>query len=228
MKEIRRQITVGIADEQPIVASGITYLLQHQMPFPVEIRWMAHSGRTLMEQLRKNPVQLLITELKLSEIDGLDLIEQIKETYKQTRVLVLSQYKHQKFVKMAFASGVDGFVLKSSSPSDLIHGISQVIQGKVYMGQAVSLGPKRKSIQNGSSREKEFETTDRFRAQNDLTDREREILKKIGSGQTIKEIAADLFISDQTVSAHKRNMMRKFDVHSSRELIETSKRHNLL
>lgn len=228
MKEIRRQISIGIADEQPIVASGLTHLLESQMPFPVDIRWVVHSGRTLMEHLRKSPVQLLITELKLSEIDGLDLIEQIKETYKQTRVLVLSQYQQQKFVKMAFGAGVDGFVLKSSTPADLIEGISEVIQGNVFMGQDVSLGPKQKVSQNGSARKKEFETTDRFKAQNDLTDREREILKKIGSGQSVKEIAADLFISDQTVSAHKRNMMRKFDVHSSRELVEKSRRHNIL
>jgi DNA-binding NarL/FixJ family response regulator len=228
MKEIHHNLTIGIADEHPIVAAGLVQLLQKELTVPVKIAWVVQSGRSLMEQLRKHPVKLLISELKLSEIDGVDLIEQIKSTYKQTRILILSQYEQPKFVKMAFKSGVDGFVLKRSSPRDLMDGIRDVIQDKVYMGQDVHFGPKKSGAGQGSARTKEFENADRFKTQNNLTDREREILEKIAGGQTIKEIAADLFISDQTVAAHKRNMMRKFDVHSSRELIEKSREHNLL
>jgi len=228
MKEIRRQITLGIADEQGIVAHAVGHLLCASLPYQIDIRWVVQSGRSLMENLRKKPVQLLVTELKLAEIDGLDLITQIKETYSQTRILVLSQYEQQKFIKMAFADGADGFVLKNASPSELVKGVTEVLQGSVFMGQGVQLGPKRRSKKNGSARTGEFEKTDRFKAQNDLTDREREILEKIGAGQSVKEIAAELYISDQTVSAHKRNMMRKFDVHSSRELLEKSRRHNIL
>ncbi len=228
MKELHQSITIGIADEHPIMAAGLIHLLQAELDFSIRIQWVVASGRTLMEQLRKNPIRLLISELKLSEIDGVDLIEQIKSTYPQTRVLILSQYDQQKFVKMAFTSGVDGYVLKRSQPEDLIQGVREVIQGKVYMGQDVHFGPKRKKGGSESARKKEFENEDRFKAQNDLTDREREILGKIADGQTIQEIADELFISDQTVSAHKRNMMRKFDVHSSRELIEKSHQHKLL
>lgn len=228
MKELHQSITIGIADEHAIMAAGLIHLLRAELDLSIDIQWVVSSGRSLMEQLRKNPVQLLLSELKLAEIDGIDLIEQIKSTYPQTRILILSQYDQQKFVKMAFSSGVDGYVLKRSQAGDLIRAVGQVIQGEVYMGEGVQFGPKRKKRNEESARKKEFEKEDRFKSQNNLTDREREILTKLAGGQSVREIAQELFISDQTVSAHKRNMMRKFDVHSSRELVEKSRKHKLL
>jgi DNA-binding NarL/FixJ family response regulator len=228
MKELHQSTTIGIADEHAIMAAGLIHLLRAELDLSIDVQWIVSSGRSLMEQLRKNPVRLLISELKLAEIDGLDLIEQIKSTYPHTRILILSQYDQQKFVKMAFSSGVDGYVLKRSQPKNLIQAVRQVIQGEVYMGEDVHFGPKRKKTLEESARKKEFEKEDRFKTQNNLTDREREILIKLAEGQSVREIAQELFISDQTVSAHKRNMMRKFDVHSSRELVEKSRKHKLL
>lgn len=228
MKEINSQIAIGIADEQPIFASALSYFLEKKLPFAPNIRWTVHSGRRLMEKLRTNPVQVLITELKLREIDGIDVLEQIKDSYSSTRILVLSQYDQQKFVKMAFSKGVDGYVLKQSDESDLLAGITDIIQGNVYMGKGVNIGPKKKADNTKTNRENEFAEADRFRTQNELTDRELEILEKINSGLNVKQIAKELFISDQTVAAHKRNLMRKFSVHSRRELLEKSRKHKVL
>jgi len=181
-----------------------------------------------MEKLRTHPVEILITELKLREIDGVDVLEQIKDSYSSTRILVLSQYDQQKFVKMAFSKGVDGYVLKQSDEADLLAGITDIIQGNVYMGEGVNIGPKKKADTAKTHRENEFAEADRFRTQNEITDRELEILEKIDSGLSVKQIAKALFISDQTVAAHKRNLMRKFSVHSRRELLEKSRKHKVL
>jgi DNA-binding NarL/FixJ family response regulator len=228
MKKINSQIAVGIADEQPIFSSALSYFLEKKLPFASNICWTVHSGRRLMEKLRTHPVQLLITELKLREIDGVDVLEQIKDSYSSTRILVLSQYDQQKFVKMAFSKGVDGYVLKQSDEADLLAGITDIIQGNVYMGEGVNVGPKKKTDTAKTNRENEFAEADRFRTQNEITNRELEILEKIDSGLNIKQIAKALFISDQTVAAHKRNLMRKFSVHSRRELLEKSRKHKVL
>jgi two-component system response regulator NreC len=228
MKEINSQIALGIADEQPIFASALSYFLGKKLPFGSKIRWTVHSGRKLMEKLRTDPVQVLITELKLREIDGIDVLEQIKDSYPATSIIVLSQYDQQKFVKIAFSKGVDGYVSKQSDEDDLLSGITDIIQGNVYMGKGVNLGPKEMKSDAKTNREKEFIEADRFRTQNGLTERELEILEKIDSGLNVKQIAKELFISDQTVAAHKRNLMRKLSVHSSRELLEKTRDHKVL
>ncbi len=227
MQEIHHQISVGLADEYPIFSAAFEQFLVYKAPLDIDVKWVVHSGRKLMESLRRDPVQILITELRLSEIDGIDLLEQIKDSYRKTRIIVLTQYENKKYIKLAFSRGIDGYVLKSSSPQDIFQCFSKILQGENYMGENVSMGPKTTST-NGSPRGREFDQDDRFVVQSELTIREREILTQIKEGKTTKEIAAELFISDQTVSVHKRNMMRKFNVHNCGELLEKSRINNII
>ena len=227
MQEIHHQITVGLADEYPIFSAAFEQFLAHKAPFDIDVKWAVHSGRKLMESLRRDPVQILITELRLSEIDGIDLLEQIKDSYLNTRIIVLTQYENKKYIKLAFSRGTDGYVLKSSSPQDIFQCFSKILQGENYMGENVSMGPKI-NAPNGSPRSREFDQEDRFVVQSELTIREKEILSQIQDGKSNKQIAAELFISDQTVSVHKRNMMRKFNVHNCKELLEKSRVNNII
>jgi len=184
----------------------------------VESVSIAYNGKDLFPLLFKVHPDLLLLDLNLVDENGLELIARVKKDFPTTKIMVLTSYNDPRYVKEAFRNGVDGYMLKNADKADLIEGIREVLSGEIFFGDGVEL--PNVSIGNGQSKKSSFEADDRFVQKNNLTKREVEILGLIGEAMSNKEIAEQLFISDQTVSVHKKNLMRKLGVNSTASLVK--------
>ena len=222
-------VTIGLADEQRIFTEGLKLLiLSHQNgEVSSEVRWTVDNGDDLLKNLGEEPVDLLFMELCLPKKDGLDLIADIKDRFEDTRLCILSQYHESKFVKEAFKNGADGYLLKQNSCQEIYNAIPEILNGVPFMGDNVSIGPQN-GLSNGSPKRKLFQKEDSFLVKHSLTKRESEILEQIALAKNNKDIAKDLYISDQTVSVHRKNIMRKLNVSSTAGLIKVAMKHGLV
>jgi len=207
---------VVLVDDHLLFAEGMKSVLNSIEE--VETVSVAYNGRELFPLLFKTHPDLLLLDLNLVEENGLELIAKIKKEFSSTKIMVLTSYDDPKYVKQAFRNGVDGYMLKSAEKDDLVDGIKRILVGEIFFGKGVKL-PNTNSV-NGLGQKSAFETDDRFVQKNNLTKREVEILGLIGEALSNKEIAEQLFISDQTVSVHKKNLMRKLGVNSTASLVK--------
>jgi len=176
--------------------------------------------------LHKNlQTELAILDLNLSDQDGLELIPQIRRTFKDLKIIVLTSYGDFKFVGQALKTGADGYILKSNEPDDLILCIQKVMEGETFIAPGLHITPPNgKRITN--NRKSIYE--DRFVIKQKLTKREHEVLELITQAKNNKEIAKELFISDQTVGVHRKNIMRKLGVRNTINLIKFALENQLV
>lgn len=214
-----------MADIQTLFSEGIRGILKNNKHYDYVFSWSVTSGEELLTKVASENVELLIMDLCLYEIDGIDLIDQLKQKYPEMRILIFTQYAQSKFIKEAFLKGADGYLLKSDTSQNLFKAIETVLNGETFMGGGISIGPKNNLSLPGES--EKWASEDPFFLKHELTLREREILSEICDGKTNKEIASELFISDQTVCVHKKNIMKKFNVNSSQKLKLLAKSYNL-
>jgi DNA-binding NarL/FixJ family response regulator len=222
------KIRIGLADEQRIFTEGLKRLIKSiESDISCEVAWEVQNGEELLEKLAEEPVNLLFLELCLPKKDGLDLISDIKEDFEELRLCILSQYHDSKFVKQAFQNGADGYILKQNTVEEFSNAIPKIMNGVAYMGDNVSIGPQN-NLSNGSPKRELFQKEDSFLVKHSLTKRESEILAQIALAKNNKDIAKDLYISDQTVSVHRKNIMRKLNVSSTAGLIKVAMKHGLV
>lgn len=223
-----KMIKVGLADEHRLFLDGLELILREDEYYNYEIVGRAHSGPDLLEMVSVEPMDVLITDIRLPEKDGLDLLARLKELQEGISILVITMYDNTKYIKKAFQSGSQGYILKRYGKKGLFEAIHEILGGNNHMGEEVSIAPqenplkKENGIGNGWSRE------DTFILKHYLTERELEVLSHIALAKNNKEIAKDLYISDQTVSVHRKNIMRKLDVSNTAGLIKIAMDHQLV
>lgn len=211
-----------LADDQCIFVEGLKSVLQRSRNFRFDVLAEAFNGRDLIRMARKHPAELLILELNLPDKDGLDVIAQVRKERLPLKLLVLSRYDEPRIIKSAFKAGVDGYILKDKGVDELFFAIGEVMTGNTFLGEGVGLydHPNGSTINGRHSQRFAFE--DGFIKKHNLTKRETEILRLITEAMSNKEIAKELFISDQTVSVHRKNIMRKLGVSNTAALIKTA------
>lgn len=213
-----QQIRVILADDQQIFIEGLKNILENHNGRHINVVATTCSGQKMVELSKGSEAQLLIFELNLQDIDGLEALQKLK-AHKQLKKLVLSRYDDAKLIKSAFKAGADGYVLKNTDISELLYAISELVQGKSYLGDGVHLQAKNGySSKSGNGYRKIFK--DGFIKRHSLTKREMEILTLITQALSNKQIAEELYISDQTVSVHRKNIMRKLGVTNTAGLIK--------
>lgn len=223
------EIKTVIVDAHRMFAEGVMELLKDLEP--LELLMVAHfeKGQAVKSFIFNNTVDLIIMELSLPDIDGLKLIPELRAMDKDLKILILSSYSDSKFVKKALQSGADGYICKSNNSDDLREAITQILDEKTFLAEGLFITPpsnnsrKSESPFNGQSIYK-----DRFLIQKRLTKREQEILELIIQAKNNKEIAAQLYISDQTVGVHRKNIMRKLGVKNTVNLIKFAIEHQLV
>ena len=220
-----KSFNVLIADDQPLFVEGVQSVLSHpsNSKFAYQVRGVAKTGAQVSEFLRQNPMDLLVMDLSLSEPDGLAILPGVKKGFSNTRVLVMTLQDDPRLVKAAFRAGADGYMLKSGTKDEFFHAIEEVMDGNTFVGRGVALA----SFQNGHS-EKGVSPEKTFVRKYGLTRREIEIMRYIGQALNNKDIAEKLYISDQTVSVHRKNIMRKLHVNTTASLIKIAFEHNLV
>jgi DNA-binding NarL/FixJ family response regulator len=216
-----------IADNQKMFTEGIQAILTDMRFPPIKIVGVAYS----LEELNKMivmPIDLLIIELAIADTKGASFISELKKSQPGIRIIVLSNYGEAHFVRDAFIHGADGYVLKSNHSLELVQCIDQVLEGKTYLADGLRLTPEfdKQEKVGSSDRKKIYE--DRFLLKQKLTNREKQILSLIVQFKNNKTIAQELFISDQTVSAHRKRIMKKFGVNNTVNLIKFTIDHQLV
>ena len=219
-------IRVFVADENVLFVEGLKHLLNEVPNVDLDVVGSTHDGNEVLDAIKLYKPDLFITEVKLINRDGLDLIPAVRESYPDLHIMVISAFSHSKFVKNAFHGGTDGYVLKSNKKSDLFDGIAEVLAGNTYMGTDVRIAPNPRA--QSPDYQNNWELEDAFLLKNYLTKRELEILTQIALAKNNKQIAKELFISDQTVSVHRKNIMRKLNVSNTASLIKIALDHGLV
>lgn len=219
-----RFLNILVADDHPIFVEGLQAVLSNPGgKFGFHIQGVARTGVQAAQMLIESQADLLLMDLNLPETDSLKILPTFKKGSANTRVLVMTMYDDPRLVKAAFKAGADGYMLKSGSKDELFHAIDEVIQGHTYLGHGIALVDHHHG--NGADA---ISPDKRFARQYGLTRREMEVMRYIGQALNNKDIAAKLYISDQTVSVHRKNIMRKLGVNNTATLIKMAFENNLV
>jgi DNA-binding NarL/FixJ family response regulator len=206
---MKKQYRIVIAEDHTILREGLKSLLRADPDF--DIVGEAEDGRDAIRCVQTLSPDLVLMDLSMPRMNGLDALKEIKKQNPEAKIIVLTVHKTEEYVLTTLQAGADGYVLKDATHSELVMAIKNVLMGKRYLSPGIS----EKVIEGYLERRKEIKTSS---AWDTLTQREREILKLIAEGYKNKEIAGDLFISLKTVEKHRANLMRKLDLHNAAAL----------
>lgn len=209
------QISIFVADDHTLYVDALVIALQQYPDSPYRVLGTASNGEDLLKKLRVRQPDILLLDLNMPVMNGLEVIPLIKSEYPSLPVLVVTKYSDPKFVRECLqVHHVAGYMLKTSSFHELLQAIQEVLQGNLYMSKHLQLFPKEVVEEEVIS---VFD--ENFLARYNLTKRELEILGLIAKAKSNADIAVRLFISPQTVGAHRKNIMRKLNITSTAGLV---------
>ncbi|MEM6721423.1 MAG: response regulator transcription factor [Bacteroidota bacterium] len=202
-----KKLHLLLCDDHNLVSEGIAIMLQNENLYEIH---MVTSGKQALQHLQTNEVDVLILDISMPEMTGLDVLDALQEAEIPQNVLMLTMHEQVNYIKEAIAKGAKGYVLKSTSKTMLVEAIQKVAQGQNFYDPRLTTLLLNDS--QATSQKKQIEKVK-------LTPREIDILKLIAQNKKTKEIADMLFISVNTVQSHKKNLYSKLNIHSVSELV---------
>ncbi|RYU96496.1 response regulator [Emticicia agri] len=191
------KLKILIVDDHQILIDGIEAMLQDVDNFEVVGKLL--DGKIALSYLAHNPVDILLTDLYMPKMTGIELTQRVKKEFPEVKVLALSVSYDVSIVHDLMDAGISGFILKTIGRGELIEAINEVSKGNVYFSREVSNEILRSLANRNDSEEETYR----------LTDREIEILKLIAQEFSNADIAKQLYISERTVETHRKNIYRK-------------------
>jgi len=211
-------VRILLVDDHPIVRQGLRTLLQAEAEFAVVGE--ASSGIEALGLIEHLKPDVLVVDLMMPGVTGLEVVQQTRKSSPLTRVIVLSMHSDEGYVLQALKCGAMGYVLKEANPCDLILAVREVVAGRRFLSAPLSERAIEVYIRRGQEAgEDPYEL---------LTKREREVLQLAAQGLTNNGIAAALFISPRTVEIHRANMMHKLGLHHQADLVRYAMRRGIL
>jgi DNA-binding NarL/FixJ family response regulator len=217
------RIRYVVADDHQLFLKGFILLLQRiKSRFTLECVGEATNGQELLRLISPEEVDLLFLDLNFAETDASALIPRLKEMHSNLKILCVSMYTDDKVVRETLRKGADGYLSKNTDLTELAEAIESVMNGEMVLGKDIKItNPDKKPINQAIN-------LNRFNAKYQLTKREKEILELIAKGKSNKDIASMLFISKDTVSVHRKNLMKKLNVKNASGLIKVAYDFNLI
>ena len=206
---MRPKYRIVIAEDHTILREGLRALLSSNPDF--EIVGEAEDGREAIRCVEKLKPNLILTDLSMPRMTGMDAIREIKRRSPETKILVLTVHRTEEYIHATLEAGADGYLLKESTQAELLMAVKHVLSGKPYISPGIS----DKVLEGYLDGRKALKTRTTWET---LTQREREILKLIAEGYKNKQIADDLCISVKTVEKHRANIMEKLNLHNVQAL----------
>jgi DNA-binding NarL/FixJ family response regulator len=204
-----KKLRIVLADDHTILREGLRALLTADPDF--EVVGEAQDGREAVRSVERLSPDLLLMDLSMPRMSGIEAIREIKKRYPETKIIALTVHKAEEYLLSTLQAGADGYILKDATHEELAMAIKNVMTGKPYLSPGVS-----EKVIEGYLVGKEGVKS--VSAWETLSQREREILKLIAEGYKNKEIAEDLCISLKTVEKHRANLMKKLDLHNAAAL----------
>jgi DNA-binding NarL/FixJ family response regulator len=212
-------LRILLADDHTLVREGLRKIIEAQPGW--EVIAEADDGRDAVRQALDLKPDLVIVDLAMPQLSGVDAIKQIVRRLPSTRVLVLSMHADEVYVTRALKAGAHGYLLKDSAGSDLLKAVTALAQRKSFFSPAVS----RVMLDDYVRQLTERGITDRY---DTLSEREREVFQLIAEGRANKEIADILHLSPSTVETHRARILQKLDVHSAVEIVLYAVRRGII
>ncbi len=204
-----KKCTICIGDNHAIFREGIKVLLSSRPQF--EVVSEGEDGLQVINAVKRNPPDLVLLDLTMPKMNGLDAIKSLKSRFPEIKIIVLTLHNTEEHIHAALEAGADGYVLKEANYSELELAINAVLKNQVFLSPAVSDKIVKRYL-NGKKPD------DKTQSWDILTKREREHLKLIAEANSNKKIAEYLCISVKTVEKHRANLMKKLGMHSAVEL----------
>lgn len=205
---------VLLADDHTLVAEGLKALLKDSF----DLVGVVHDGRALLESAERLRPDVIVTDISMPLLNGLDAVKQIRARHPETRVIILTMHRDTHLAASAFRAGVSGYLLKVSPGEELVKAIHEVAQGRSYVTTLLAKDLINLLMDNTTPRDEE----------SPLTPRQREVLQLIAEGRTMKEVAALLNISPRTAESHKYDIMQALSVETTAELVQCAMRMKLV
>ena len=215
-------INVVLADDHVLVRDGIKALLEDEQDIIVIDE--ASDGKEALEVIKRNKPHLLIVDIRMPELNGIEVVQQIKQSNSDIKTLVLSMHDSEEYVLKSIEAGADGYLLKGASKDEFLKALHTVAAGgKYFAGDISSILIKNLDNKRKNSTETKQVLTDTY----NLTKREKQILNLVLEGKSNKDIADELDISKRTAEVHRFNLMKKLDVKNLMELANKVREFNL-
>lgn len=201
--------TVVLADDHALVRAGVRTVLGNE--HDIAVVGEAADGVEAIEMVNKTRPDVLIVDMMLPRLIGLDVIRQVKKQHPEIHIIALSMQSGEAYVLAALHAGAEAYVLKEASITDIVQAVREVVEGRRYLSPPLSEEALEVYAQKVSG-----DTLDRYAT---LTTREREILHLVAQGLTTAAIADRLKLSPRTVDVHRARFMHKLGLHSQTELV---------
>jgi DNA-binding NarL/FixJ family response regulator len=214
-----KKLRILLADDHGLVRRGAREILDSRRGWRVVGE--AANGREAIEKAKELKPDVAIMDISMPELDGVEVVCQVREAVPDTKVLVLTMHESDQMVKRALDAGAHGYVLKSDLTDSLLKAVSAVVEGKRFLTPKIS----EIVLEGFLNRNNQHQRGDRVAAR--TTPREIEIIRLLAQGKSNKEIAAELGIAVRTVETHRAKIMFKLGLHSLAELIHYAIRHGI-
>lgn len=204
------KINVLLADDHTIVRKGLRALLETEET--IEVLDEAEDGREALKKTQKLLPDVVVMDIAMPGLNGLEATRQIKKQFPAIKVLILSMHTTKEYIFQTLRAGASGYLVKKAAPRDLVSAIQAVSRGESFLSPTISATVIEEYIRGA---EKTVKEEDPFEI---LTNREREVLQLIAEGNSIRKIAENINVSPKTVEVHRSHIMEKLDIHNTPEL----------
>jgi DNA-binding NarL/FixJ family response regulator len=211
--------SILIVDDHKITRDGLSALVEKQLD--MKVVGEAENGREALKLTKKLAPDVVIMDISMPELNGIDATRQILDVSPSTKVIALSMYSDKRYVEGMLSAGVSGYLAKNCAFGDLVDAIRAAINNTAYLSPGIANIVMREYSRKLSVGEKGP------LPESKLSPREREVLQMIAEGYSTEQIAAALFISVKTVSTHRRNIMEKLQINSVADMVKFAIREGL-
>lgn len=218
-------VNVVLADDHVLVRDGIKALLEDQKGIVVIDE--ASNGIEALEVIKKHPPHILIVDIRMPELNGIEVVQAVSKAYPDVRTLVLSMHDSEEYVVKAIQAGADGYLLKGASKEEFLKALHKVASGEKYFTGDISAIIMNHFV-NGRSTPLDLKDEKPVEPPFNLTKREKQILHLVLQLKNNKDIAEELQISKRTAEVHRFNLMKKLDVKNLMELSSKAKAFQLI
>ena len=213
-----KMIKVVLTDDHMIIRDGLRALLERQPD--MEVVAEADNGRTALKHVKELSPDVVIMDIGMRELNGIDATRQIVKMSPGVKVLALSMYSDKRFVKEMLKAGASGYMLKDSAFTELIDAIRVVVGGKIYISPGVASIVLEDYLEDSTQRESSIRSL--------LTSREIEVLQLLAEGKSTKQIALSLSLSIKTIESRRARIMQKIGIDNIADLTKYAIREGII